>query len=205
MFNPACSGIQEGWLGHFKFQCSKLEIECRKLANFTSQGINKEPGGSDSEMADILSNNHEIDSYIPDRRAIKYSPQGLPPPTKAENNSGLTQEMQNIRISNCPTHAIIPNNSKKLAMTIPGLNGISVSKKRKKNRDSPFSSFSTDSAGSPGGDQIYLDPLRNPGNTSTRSEKKATQRADVLVPKDKKELTKMKLIDRKDVRKLLSS
>ena len=201
MFHPACSGIQEGWLGHFKFQCSKLEIECRKHTNFTNQGINKEPGGSDSEMTDILSNNHENDSYRPDRRAIKCSLQGLPPPTKAKNNSGLTQEMQNLRISNCPTQVITPKNSKKLTMTIPGLNGISVSKKRKKNRDSPFSSFSADSSWLPCGDQNYRDPLESPETTSTPSEKKATQRADVLVPKDKKGLKKMKLIDRKDVRK----
>ena len=64
MFHPVCSGIQDGWIGHFKFQCSILEIECGKHTKW----IKRRKRGSrdkESDMKNITSGNTKHESQGP--------------------------------------------------------------------------------------------------------------------------------------------
>ena len=62
IFHPMCSGIQTEWYGHFKFQCSKLEIECRKHIKVKNQGRNRKYRGTVSWSTGILFDKKKKDS-----------------------------------------------------------------------------------------------------------------------------------------------
>ena len=75
------------------------------------------------------------------------SPKQLLSPCISENNSGLTQELQNLRISGNQDPATTLNNTEESKTIISGLNGDYKAKRltKSKNKDSPFGSFAVPS------------------------------------------------------------
>ena len=67
MFHFACSGIQVGWFGYLKFQCSKLEIECRKITKF-EMGEKRGSKGTKSKMTDVSSDDQSNAPCRPDKK-----------------------------------------------------------------------------------------------------------------------------------------
>ena len=96
MFHTECTGIQEEWLGYFKFQCSKMEIECRKRtkANKRRKEVSDD---TDCVMTDIVHSNRKYKSCGSDLNFTNHSPERPQSPTSNEN-SGLTQELENLTI-----------------------------------------------------------------------------------------------------------
>ena len=91
MFHPACSGIQDGWLGHLKFQCTMMEIDCqnhgkvnevKKRGSATVHRGGKLKCHSDAQPGNLPENSR--------KRPLSHP---------SSENSGLTQEMRNLEIA----------------------------------------------------------------------------------------------------------
>ena len=96
IFHPTCSGIQDGWVGHLKFQCSILEIECRKHTKFIKR-TKREFQNTESDMTNITSGNIKHESQGTNANVNKCSlKRPLSPPSS--ENTGLTQELRNLSL-----------------------------------------------------------------------------------------------------------
>ena len=123
IFHSACSGIQAGWIGHLKFRCSELEIECRKNTKSWHWGKKRGRKGTDSKVTEILCRDKMSDSQGPDEKASSYSTKRPLSPSSRENNSGLTQELQNLEVSEGRSHITTLNNPEERMKTKCDLDG----------------------------------------------------------------------------------
>ena len=143
ILHPACSGIQAGWYSHFKFHCSKLEIECRKHIKGNNLGRKRRYSGTVSEKKDVPCNKETKNLHGPAEKGTERSIERPPPPSSIENSSGLTQKMLNLTITKSEAPRTTSNIPKELTKIIPGLIESSIPKwdQWEKNQDSPFTSF----------------------------------------------------------------
>ena len=125
MFHLACSGIQEGWLGHLKFQCSILEIDCCKNTKINNE-LKRGTGVVDKGCKNKSDSNGKYGNCSKGSLKRPRSPASF-------EKSGLTQEMRDRET------AVVQTQAKSRIV----LNGNSIVNKlsKKENLDRPLSSF----------------------------------------------------------------
>ena len=119
-FHPLCTGIQEGWIGFLEFECSQLEIECRKHSRINIQARKRSSRAADIELTDTIGCSNRGETLGPNAKVSKRPLNQPLSPTIIEN-TGLTQEMRILEISNIPVSSLMED-------SITPQNGVACSK-----------------------------------------------------------------------------